>query len=1679
MVVIFIPSIFLFPPNILSSGSYLSAGIFTSTNLLPVTGSLMINSVTYNASALPAGTSLKMQFSHDGVSWHNSTGVVDSWDALSAGTNTIDLSNMGLKGIYFYYKVWFVSDGNDTPVLNSVSLSFIGFDGTFVTYSSSGILTSTNLLPDSGVSSVNSFGYTLSSLPPNTSVQIQFSQDGNSWYGSTGVLNDFNTLSPGTNSINLAGLGWNISFYYKTTLISSDGLNTPILNGITLNYTSSYYYWVGGAGGSWNNSANWSATSGGAGGIGVPTSTDTAIFDSGDTNSANIDTSISVGNIKINSGYTGTVTEATSSTITISGTTTVSAGTLILAGANSISRGVVLNAGVIDINNAGAIGTSTLIIAGGTIDNTSGGAVTLSTNNLQNWNGNFTFGGTNDLNLGTGTTTLGATTTITVNGTSKTLTAGGVISGAYGLIKAGTGIFAISGANTYSGRTTLNAGTLNLNNSSSLGTGAYYQTNGSLAVYVSGSLTNYFNVTGGTIDFYNNSIFNGVMDIATGYTANFNNSSYNKGIINGDAKFAYATGGTISLSGEMSYGTVTGTAKGLSDGISISHWVFHDNSYNNGTTTVASSSIMSFYDTSYNNGVISILSGGSMDFYNSSVNTGKINIASGGILNFHGSSSNNNGIISVASNGAVNFYDSSFNKDGTSTVASGGGFDFYNYSYNNGVVSGNVVFHDDISQNIGTVNGSTTREYDNNATTTRNFTTDGGHNDWIIIAKGVIVDISNAIYSLTTNIFKALSDGLFIIGSNIIGGPVVPQLLITSPISGVNIKWSPNISWGTSNLCQYKIDGGNYTSADCSRNGGEIPRPSATGTSSPHVIFFKSTDSHGNIAEKSVTFSYDNTQPVWTSCGSDLLDEPTRPYYYLTSNVGDCIITASTTLHGDNNGGGSFFTAGNITGTGTSTNVGFVNVTATGTVSNFKNIKVASSTLSGTIDVVGIFNSDTKSTFGNTTIESGGVINGGNFIGNLLNKSGGTIVNSTTSPVIVSGSTTNNGTISGDFVFNATSTNTGIVNGNLTLNASSTNTGTVNGNLKFNTLSAISGAVSFNGATSFMGTGHITGVNKDSLGNIITRWIFNDHSSNAGYTVGNSFFNGTSSNASTVYGDAYFSGSSINIGTVTGNANVYYVNSTALSGTVGGAITYHSYPNTISFNNAFSDGLWNNPANWFTDTTFAIPLGRVPNSNEDVVLFASTTLGSNLTNNIYIATASTTLDGANHTVIGNVSGNGAYGGHDAYDFNLQNIIVTGSTTANGGDGTPSVNGGKGGSINISTSSTGVISANGGDPLHNGGDAGTITVINSYAVQDSTPILAVGGNSSGCGFGGSGGNVSLIDSSGYVLVTTIGKDATSTCVVIPPAPTSRSGGIVKQVGVYVSPATRAALAAAAVATNNRPTPSSGSMDPFFVALANAKIGKLNLANLPNVSFSGLGDGSNLGISNLINPLIDMLRLAPIGGFKSIPKLDFGAKYNNILKSSLPKSLAELSRLVPSIKKELNQMGVINGYNLYSMKKSPINTPTLLELAKDKTKQPESLIFISVNSGEEETKLSIDKKGNLYQIITVEPDDTLIISAKNTDKTLPKITFNGVDIKASKDKQNVIKLSVVAPKNNGIYILKLGSLTLNIIVDKTVASDNSRKQGSHMGAGAINNGGVTTVDQPKRLSPIQKLWSWFGK
>ncbi|MEI7909982.1 MAG: autotransporter-associated beta strand repeat-containing protein [Verrucomicrobiota bacterium] len=216
------------------------------------------------------------------------------------------------------------------------------------------------------------------------------------------------------------------------------------------------------------------------------------------------------------------------------------AGTTTLAGTNVRTGPTALSGGTFNLNSASAIGSGALTVTGGSIDNTSGAALTLSGNMTQSWNADVVFGGSNDLNLGTGAVTLGANRTLTTNG-SATLTTGGVVGGgAVSLTKAGTGALTLTAISSYTGGTTVNAGTLNLNNGGGSGVvrgtltinagGTVVLHNGDALGYNTGGVsTDTVNVNGGTLSnvstnqgFVSNFNLTGATVTSTGGAYNFN-----------------------------------------------------------------------------------------------------------------------------------------------------------------------------------------------------------------------------------------------------------------------------------------------------------------------------------------------------------------------------------------------------------------------------------------------------------------------------------------------------------------------------------------------------------------------------------------------------------------------------------------------------------------------------------------------------------------------------------------------------------------------------------------------------------------------------------------------------------------------------------------------------------------------------------------------------------------------------------------------------------------------------------------------------------------------------------------------------------------------------------------------------------------------------------------------------
>jgi len=194
------------------------------------------------------------------------------------------------------------------------------------------------------------------------------------------------------------------------------------------------------------------------------------------------------------------------------GVTKDGAGTVILSGANTYTGATTVSVGVLNIQNATALGTvagATTVADGAALQVQGGiavGAEALTLNGagiaadgaLRNISGTnslasaITLGSASRINTDAGTTTLSGpvdndTFLLTVGGAGNT-TISGIISDTGGLTKDGAGTLTLGGVNTYSGATTINAGTVALNADST--SGAFNLVAGTLTLG-----TNDYNVT--------------------------------------------------------------------------------------------------------------------------------------------------------------------------------------------------------------------------------------------------------------------------------------------------------------------------------------------------------------------------------------------------------------------------------------------------------------------------------------------------------------------------------------------------------------------------------------------------------------------------------------------------------------------------------------------------------------------------------------------------------------------------------------------------------------------------------------------------------------------------------------------------------------------------------------------------------------------------------------------------------------------------------------------------------------------------------------------------------------------------------------------------------------------------------------------------------------------------------
>jgi len=451
--------------TLLSKLSISSSSLTLTNGSLNTNGfQLTFSQITYSATgifSLTLGTSLIAT-----TSWNfsNTTGLT-----FSGASSSFFYQNPGAAIFYgggltygnFYYT---------TPPVGTASITFTGantFTGSFYSQGSTGNRPTSLIFPSSvtttigfwGASGSSSYILTLQSSTAGTQATIAIS-------GS--VLS----------SITYASIK-DIKVTSSATFNASNSTNVSNNTGITFGSPLTFY-WVGGIG-IWDNftPTNWSSSSGGSGGYGVPSQGDNVI----------IDTSSGTGSITVNSGNCNNLTVTATQAIilgTISNSTVYICGSLSFPTSSSFTASTAanlyfiggsgtqtINTNGINLNIISFYGTGNTWNLNSSLSCTSnfifnGGTINTNNYNIsagQGFTVSMSFGCTGVFNLGTSTLTginwLAAATSLTMNASNSTIIINGAsntFQGAgftYGnLVFSPTttnGTYSITGSNTFVG----------------------------------------------------------------------------------------------------------------------------------------------------------------------------------------------------------------------------------------------------------------------------------------------------------------------------------------------------------------------------------------------------------------------------------------------------------------------------------------------------------------------------------------------------------------------------------------------------------------------------------------------------------------------------------------------------------------------------------------------------------------------------------------------------------------------------------------------------------------------------------------------------------------------------------------------------------------------------------------------------------------------------------------------------------------------------------------------------------------------------------------------------------------------------------------------------------------------------------------------------------------------------
>jgi autotransporter-associated beta strand protein len=331
------------------------------------------------------------------------------------------------------------------------------------------------------------------------------------------------------------------TFSGQLSITDNDSNNDPYTVNISGNVARALDVWVGGgADNHWSTAANWQSDQVQQPGddllfqgasqlltqddFAAGTSFDAITFGSSGFSLAGNSFTVTSG-ITVDSGVTGSLISANvilggsvsmnvATSLSMSGIVSgsgslaqIGAGTLTLTGSNTYTGGTTLSAGTLAFTS-GALGTT--------------GAISFTGNSTLQWSGANTQDISSRLVINNG-----VDATLDVGTNNVTLASGFGGSGTGALTKVGSGTLTLAGNNSYSGGTTISAGTLQVGNNTTAGTvgSGTVVDNASLVFYLSGTATIANAISGsgtvaqsssGTLIFTGNNTYTGTTTISGG-----------------------------------------------------------------------------------------------------------------------------------------------------------------------------------------------------------------------------------------------------------------------------------------------------------------------------------------------------------------------------------------------------------------------------------------------------------------------------------------------------------------------------------------------------------------------------------------------------------------------------------------------------------------------------------------------------------------------------------------------------------------------------------------------------------------------------------------------------------------------------------------------------------------------------------------------------------------------------------------------------------------------------------------------------------------------------------------------------------------------------------------------------------------------------------------------------------